>query len=108
MTRPVDSSCLSPSSAVLAGPQRKFPRGGRWVVKERNGRLEPGTETQTDIPGRQTAREIAEHKQVSGTDEPRRVRPVPKISIVLVLGMAVSRWAKDVYSRKSFLQKKIC
>ena len=33
-------------------------------MKERNGRLEPGTETQAEIPGGQTAREIAELKRI--------------------------------------------
>ena len=40
------------------------PLHNRLKTHEKNGRLEPGTETRTEVKGGKTAREIVEHKKI--------------------------------------------
>lgn len=54
----VGSLCLNVIYPKVGGGQK------RGDTHERDGRLEPGTQMQTEVSGGQTAREIAEHKRI--------------------------------------------
>jgi hypothetical protein len=67
-----------PDKAPYVGQSGDMPE--RLPVHERNGRLKPGTEKCTEVPGGTTAREVAEHERVQEITGGQKAKNSDKVS----------------------------